>query len=116
MHRRFPRLHHRRGQDPAGPRRLGHRQPAQGFTQNVTAELGWRAAIDKEICHSPRRALTANDVFRGKIIEKLMCDFEVDLAGVCAAHNRDIADLEGAPPWPPGTWPPTACFPSTAIA
>lgn len=71
----------------------------QGFTQNVTAELGWRAAIDKGDLPIARGvALTDDDKFRGEIIEKLMCDFEVDLAEVCSAHGRDIADLANTRP------------------
>lgn len=71
----------------------------QGFTQNVTAELGWRAAIDKGDLPIARGiALTEDDKFRGEIIEKLMCDFEVDLAKVCSAHGRDPADLANTRP------------------
>jgi oxygen-independent coproporphyrinogen-3 oxidase len=38
-------------------------------------------------------ALTADDRFRGEIIERLMCDFAIDLDAVCARHGRARADL-----------------------
>ena len=38
----------------------------------------------------------ADDRFRAEIIERLMCDFAVDLAEVCAAHHRPLADLDGS--------------------
>ena len=71
----------------------------QGFTQNVTAELGWRAAIDKGDLPIARGvALTDDDKFRGEIIERLMCDFEVDLAEVCAAYGRNLDDIANTRP------------------
>jgi oxygen-independent coproporphyrinogen-3 oxidase len=38
-------------------------------------------------------ATATDDRFRGEIIERLMCDLEVDLAAVCARHGRTLADL-----------------------
>jgi oxygen-independent coproporphyrinogen-3 oxidase len=38
-------------------------------------------------------AFTADDRFRGEIIERLMCDLEVDLMAMCARHGRNVADL-----------------------
>jgi len=71
----------------------------QGFTQNVSQELGWRAAIDRGDLPIARGvALTDDDRFRGEIIERLMCDFDVDLAQVCARHGRDLADLDDTRP------------------
>ncbi len=71
----------------------------QGFSQNVSQELGWRAAIDGGNLPIARGlALTDDDRFRGEIIEKLMCDFEVDLAQVCAHHGRTLADLDTTRP------------------
>ena len=71
----------------------------QGFSQNVSQDLGWRAAIDRGNLPIARGlALTDDDRFRGEIIEKLMCDFEVDLAQVCAHHGRTLADLDTTRP------------------
>lgn len=67
----------------------------QGFVQNVAQELGWRAAVLKDELPIARGvALTADDRFRGEIIERLMCDLAVDLETVCARHGRRMAELE----------------------
>lgn len=61
----------------------------QGFVQNLPKELDWRAALDHGQLPIARGvALTDEDRFRGEIIERLMCDFEADLAGICARHRR----------------------------
>lgn len=66
----------------------------QGFVQNVTQELGWRAAVREGRLPVARGvALTDDDRFRGEIIEWLMCDLSVDLADVAARHGRDPASL-----------------------
>jgi oxygen-independent coproporphyrinogen-3 oxidase len=62
--------------------------------QNVSQELGWRAAVSAHDLPIARGvAITPEDCFRGAIIERLMCDLEVDLAAVCARHGRTVADL-----------------------
>lgn len=69
----------------------------QGFVQNVSQELGWRAAVIKgELPIARGVALTPDDRLRGEIIERLMCDLAVDLAAVCARHRRPISDLAEA--------------------
>ena len=69
----------------------------QGFVQNVTQELGWRAAVAEGRLPVARGvAVTDDDRFRGEIIERLMCDLAVDLAAVAARHHRDVADLDDA--------------------
>jgi len=66
----------------------------QGLAQNVTQELGWRAAIAAGDLPVARGVpVTPEDRFRGEIIERLMCDLQVDLGAVCARHGRDLADL-----------------------
>jgi len=68
----------------------------QGFVQNVTQEMAWRAAVSQgELPIARGVALTDDDRFRGEIIERMMCDFDVDLAAICAAHGRSIAELSG---------------------
>jgi oxygen-independent coproporphyrinogen III oxidase len=70
-------------------------QMPQGFVQNVAQELGWRAAVQAGRLPVARGvAVTDEDRFRGEIIERLMCDLEVDLATVCKDHGRRLADLE----------------------
>ena len=69
----------------------------QGFAQNLTAEVGWRAAIDEGRLPIARGvAATPDDRFRGEIIERLMCAFEVDLEVVCARHGRAVSELAEA--------------------
>lgn len=66
----------------------------QGFVQNITQELGWRAAVkDGRLPVARGVAVTAEDRFRGEIIERLMCDLDVDLAEVCRRHGRDMGEL-----------------------
>lgn len=66
----------------------------QGYVQNVSQELGWRAAVSAHDLPVARGVVvTGEDRFRGEIIERLMCDLEVNLAAVCARHGRSVADL-----------------------
>lgn len=67
----------------------------QGFVQNHAQELAWRKAVASgELPVARGVALSPDDRFRGEIIERLMCDLAVDLSEVCAAHGRDLAELE----------------------
>lgn len=69
----------------------------QGFVQNATQEMAWRAAVaGSDLPIARGVAVTEEDRFRGEIIERLMCDFEVDLAAICARHNRSISELATA--------------------
>ena len=43
-------------------------------------------------------ALNPRDAFIGAIIERLMCDFQVDVPALAQAHGRGPADT--APAWP----------------
>jgi oxygen-independent coproporphyrinogen-3 oxidase len=65
----------------------------QGFAQNAAQELTWRAAVLRgELPVARGAAVTDEDRFRGDIIERLMCDFTVDLRAVAARHGRsDLA-------------------------
>ena len=66
----------------------------QGYVQNLTKELEWRDAVEAADLPIARGvALTPDDRFRAEIIERLMCDFAVDLNAVCARHGRTLADL-----------------------
>ncbi|WP_293677216.1 oxygen-independent coproporphyrinogen III oxidase [uncultured Phenylobacterium sp.] len=69
----------------------------RGFVQNVAQELGWRVAVQTGQLPIARGvAFSADDRFRGEIIERLMCDLAVDLDAVCARHERPLADLSDA--------------------
>ncbi|MGZ6038223.1 MAG: oxygen-independent coproporphyrinogen III oxidase [Phenylobacterium sp.] len=63
----------------------------QGQVQNITQELAWRGAVTAgELPIARGVALTDEDRFRGEIIERLMCDFDVDLAAICAHHHKTL--------------------------
>lgn len=69
----------------------------QGYVQNLAQETDWRAAVRAGRLPIARGvALTAEDRFRGEIIERLMCDLAVDLAAASARHGRDLAELDPA--------------------
>lgn len=66
----------------------------QGFVQNVAQELPWRTAVEAGRLPIARGvAVTAEDRFRGEIIERLMCDLAVDLEEVCGRHGRGMPEL-----------------------
>jgi len=60
----------------------------QGYVQNIADVPGYRAAL-KSGCLPIARgiSLTADDRVRRDVIARLMCDLEVDLAAVAAAHG-----------------------------
>ena len=69
----------------------------QGFAQNLTPEADWRREVAQGRLPVARGvALTDDDRFRGEIIERLMCDLEVDLEAVCRKHQRSLAELDEA--------------------
>ena len=66
----------------------------QGFVQNQSQELAWRAAVSQGRLPVARGvALTDDDRLRAEIIERLMCDLAVDLRAVSARHGRAAAEL-----------------------
>jgi oxygen-independent coproporphyrinogen III oxidase len=66
----------------------------QGYVQNAAVTPQYRVAIHRGRPATARGyQLTDEDRFRWDIIERLMCDLHVDLADVCKAHGRDLADL-----------------------
>ncbi len=67
----------------------------QGYVQNAADVAHWRAQIEAGALPVTRGiALGASDFFRAEIIERLMCDFRVDLAEVATHHGRALADLD----------------------
>ena len=66
----------------------------QGFVQNASAEVSWRKLVaNGELPVARGVALTDDDLLRGEIIERLMCDLEVDLATACRHYRRPLSDL-----------------------
>ena len=72
-------------------------QLPQGYAQNHASELLWREAVAHARLPTARGVtLSDDDRFRGEVIERLMCDFAVDLADVADRHGRGTADLAPA--------------------
>lgn len=70
-----------------------------GFVQNHTQERDWRAAVAEGTLPVARGvALDPRDAFVGEIIERLMCDFAVDVAEIARERGRDLAEVAAA--WP----------------
>ena len=71
----------------------------EGMAQNQTAELAWGQAVDQGRLPTARGvAMTEEDRLRGEIIERLMCEFFIDLADVTSAHGFRAGFLDGAEP------------------
>jgi oxygen-independent coproporphyrinogen-3 oxidase len=66
----------------------------RGYVQNQAQELAWRKAVQAgELPIARGVALTAEDRLNAEVIERLMCDLEVDLAAVAARHGSPAAAL-----------------------
>jgi len=62
----------------------------QGYVQNAVPLGTYRDAISRgDLAVYRGIAVSPDDHLRRAIIERLMCDLEVDLAAVCAAHGND---------------------------
>lgn len=71
-------------------------QLPQGYAQNNANELAWRKAVAAGVLPTARGvAVTDEDRFRAEIIERLMCDFAVDLAAVSSRHGHALPAGEG---------------------
>ena len=67
----------------------------QGYVQAATAIPEWQAAVTAGRLPVARGiALTPEDRFRGEIIERLMCELEVDIDEVAARHGRSPAAVD----------------------
>jgi oxygen-independent coproporphyrinogen III oxidase len=68
-----------------------------GFVQNLAQERDWRAAVGEGRLPSARGVvLTARDRFVGELIERLMCDFAIDVDGLIRKHGRDPGEIANA--------------------
>jgi oxygen-independent coproporphyrinogen-3 oxidase len=68
----------------------------QGYAQNLSSVPAWRERILAGEFATARGVVpSADDRFRAEIIERLMCDLDVDLTTVCGKHDRDISTLAG---------------------
>ncbi|MDO1558597.1 oxygen-independent coproporphyrinogen III oxidase [Brevundimonas sp. 2R-24] len=69
-----------------------------GYAQNATLERDWRAAIQSRRLATARGvALSDEDALLADIIERLMCEFAVDLGAVYAKHGRPYPANASAP-------------------
>jgi oxygen-independent coproporphyrinogen-3 oxidase len=71
----------------------------QGYVQNEVAIGAYSDAIATgRFATAKGYCLTEDDVLRGEIIERIMCDFGVDIGAVCARHGAGAdAVLKSAP-------------------
>lgn len=68
-----------------------------GYAQNASDVGQWRRAIrDGRLPTARGVRLTEEDRLRGEAIERLMCDFTVDLGAVCRAHEAPEDSLDSA--------------------
>lgn len=71
----------------------------QGYAQNAPSAPAYAAAIESGKFATVRGfALSAEDRLRRDVIERVMCDLEVDLADVAAEHHADPSPLLGVAP------------------
>lgn len=69
----------------------------QGYVQNVTETRAYMRAIDaRRLPVAKGVELTRDDLLRRHLIERLMCDFQVDIGQSCAEFGLPIADLGAA--------------------
>ena len=65
-----------------------------GFIQNKSAARDYMKAIkDGGLGTNRGVGLTAQDRLRADIIERLMCDFKIDLGEICEQHKVRVEDL-----------------------
>jgi oxygen-independent coproporphyrinogen-3 oxidase len=69
----------------------------QGYAQNDPIVRGYAQAIAaNRLATVKGYALSADDRLRADLIERLMCDFRVDVEAVCRRHGRTAGDLREA--------------------
>lgn len=67
-----------------------------GYVQNETAIGNYSTRVrDGRLATAKGYSLTSEDRGRAAIIERLMCDFEADLPGICSRYGLDHAALTG---------------------
>ncbi|CAA2160092.1 Oxygen-independent coproporphyrinogen-III oxidase [Methylobacterium brachiatum] len=66
----------------------------QGYIQNEPALRAYGARVARgELATIKGYALTPDDRLRAALIERIMCDFAVDVGEVCRAHGHDPSEL-----------------------
>jgi oxygen-independent coproporphyrinogen-3 oxidase len=70
----------------------------QGYVQNEIALGRYAERVSSGLATGKGYVLTSEDRLRAELIERLMCDFEVDLGKVCRRHGtRPETFLQGLP-------------------
>jgi oxygen-independent coproporphyrinogen-3 oxidase len=71
----------------------------QGYVANASDIAGWRRAIEADRFATTRGlAFSREDVARGEVIERLMCDFSVDFGAIAKAHSFGEDAFDDATP------------------
>lgn len=71
----------------------------QGYVQNATVTRDYLAAVrDGRLATVRGFALRAEDRLRAALIERLMCDFRVDIADICRSHGAHPETVADAAP------------------
>jgi len=71
----------------------------QGYVQNETRIGAYVEAVSAgRLATAKGVAFDEGDRLRGELIERLMCDFRVDLDAVCASHGQTSGSLADAAP------------------
>ncbi|OUD09831.1 oxygen-independent coproporphyrinogen III oxidase [Marivivens niveibacter] len=66
----------------------------QGFAQNESASSKYATMIENgQIATARAHAMTDDDLLRSDMIERLMCDFRLDLNMLASTHGRSVEDL-----------------------
>ncbi len=69
----------------------------QGYVQNDPVVRGYSAAIGEDRLATVKGyALSEDDRLRADLIERLMCDFRVDVDEICRRHGRSASELGDA--------------------
>ncbi|QGM46296.1 oxygen-independent coproporphyrinogen III oxidase [Methylocystis heyeri] len=69
----------------------------QGFIGNAADNAGWRRAIEAGRFATARGlAFTQEDIARGEVIERLMCDFTIDYGDLALRHGFDPDAFDAA--------------------
>jgi oxygen-independent coproporphyrinogen-3 oxidase len=67
----------------------------EGYAQNASRVDQWATALERgRLPVSRQLATTGEDRLRGAVIERLMCDLEVDVGSVCLAHGCAAGALD----------------------
>jgi oxygen-independent coproporphyrinogen-3 oxidase len=80
---------------PLGPSSIGRLR--RGYVQNAPDMAGWRRMVEAGSLPVVKSlAFVEGDLLRAAVIERLMCDFEVDFGAVALRHGARVEALDDA--------------------